>query len=110
MSVKLNIWTPFDHCQDCDMFEIVDDKISSMTDVYHSYSCKHQLICRNAAGVAKADIMEPIEEHLKCKDCEYWPYQNRVYADNQRIIESFEWCSKFPGDGYCFKAEKRKEE
>ena len=59
MGVRIDILTPFKHCQDCKMFDMKDDAVhTNLGEIWHMFSCKNEHICENAANIYKMDLQE----------------------------------------------------
>lgn len=59
MGIKIDILTPFDHCQDCKFFEMKDDAVrTNLGETWHMFSCVNERICENAARIYLKDLEE----------------------------------------------------
>lgn len=50
---------------------------------------------------------EPIEQLVRCEDCEHWPFQPTSYWSHEVIHVSYPWCCVFKANDYCSKGERR---
>ena len=63
MGIKIDILTPFKHCQNCPIFDMKDDPLYAADGcIFHMFSCKNEHICENAAKIYQMDLEDKKEE------------------------------------------------